>query len=250
MSSADFVASVASYCDIDLLLDLSHLMITCVNTNVDPFAQIKRFPLERVVEIHISGSSCKAESCGRPCRARAKGSFALLERVLESANPRAITLEYNWSELPESVLLHIPENAQHRLEPMTARQIQAPWRPGSVVPISSKSGKAIQASCAATGSNSINLSALWRFAGLTVKVRHNGIRNLLPMQTFRLMKLANFELDPVRTYGSSLLLAVVLCREHILHDAKGSEFIGQWRKPRAKAILAALGFDTKAYWRS
>jgi len=49
---------------------------------------------------------------------------------------------------------------------------------------------------------SIDLSALWKFAGLTVKVRHNGIRQELPM-TFRLMNLAGFEIELFASYATS-----------------------------------------------
>ena len=106
MNLVDFVAAVASRCDVDLLLDLSHLMITSLNTGVDPFAEIERLPLERVVEVHISGMSMQSGVVWDDHAMPAPDEiFALLERVLERARPRALTIEYNWAALPDSVLL-------------------------------------------------------------------------------------------------------------------------------------------------
>lgn len=48
---------------------------------------------------------------------------------------------------------------------------------------------------------SIDLPALWKFAGLTVKVRHNGLRAELPM-TFRLLNVAGLEIDVFASYAA------------------------------------------------
>lgn len=47
----------------------------------------------------------------------------------------------------------------------------------------------------------LDLSALWKFAGLTAKVRHNGLRADLPL-TFRLMNVAGLEIDVFASYAS------------------------------------------------
>lgn len=49
--------------------------------------------------------------------------------------------------------------------------------------------------------DTIDLAALWKFAGLTVKVRHNGVRQELPM-TFRLMSLAGLEIEVFASYAT------------------------------------------------
>jgi hypothetical protein len=46
----------------------------------------------------------------------------------------------------------------------------------------------------------LDLTALWKFAGLTVKVRHNGLRQRLPM-TFRLMSAAGLEIELFASYA-------------------------------------------------
>jgi len=46
----------------------------------------------------------------------------------------------------------------------------------------------------------VDLDALWRFAGLTVKVRHNALRDELPA-SFRLMNLAGLEIELFASYA-------------------------------------------------
>jgi hypothetical protein len=47
----------------------------------------------------------------------------------------------------------------------------------------------------------VDLDALWRFAGLTVKVRHNVLRDELPA-SFRLMNIAGLEIELFASYAS------------------------------------------------
>jgi hypothetical protein len=46
----------------------------------------------------------------------------------------------------------------------------------------------------------VDLDALWKFAGLTIKVRHNALRDDLPL-TFRLMSVAGIEIDLFAAYA-------------------------------------------------
>jgi len=48
---------------------------------------------------------------------------------------------------------------------------------------------------------SLDLSLLWKFAGLTAKVRHNGLRDKAPM-TFRLLNVAGLEIEVFAAYAS------------------------------------------------
>jgi hypothetical protein len=48
----------------------------------------------------------------------------------------------------------------------------------------------------------VDLDALWKFAGLTIKVRHNGLRDDLPL-TFRLMSVAGIEIDLFAAYAGA-----------------------------------------------
>jgi uncharacterized protein len=106
MNMVDFVGNVASRCDVDLLLDLSHHMITSMNTGVDAFAELERLPLERVVEVHMSGMNLQSGVMWDDHAIPAPPAmFDLLERVMRRAQPRALTLEYNWSALPQPMVL-------------------------------------------------------------------------------------------------------------------------------------------------
>ena len=106
MPMVDFIGAVLSRCDVGLLLDLSHFMITMLNTGADAAKEIGRLPLEHVVEVHISGMNVQSgivwDDHATPAP---EPIFGLLERVLERARPRALTLEYNWSpSFPETTL--------------------------------------------------------------------------------------------------------------------------------------------------
>ena len=47
----------------------------------------------------------------------------------------------------------------------------------------------------------LDLEALWKFAGLTAKIRHNGLRTDLPL-TFRLLNVAGLEIEIFASYAS------------------------------------------------
>ena len=106
MLMVDFIRAVFERCDAGLLLDLSHFLITMLNTGQDALKEIERLPLERVVEIHISGWNTQSGVVWDD-HATPAGPvvFDLLERVMERARPRAVTLEYNWSpSFPQAIL--------------------------------------------------------------------------------------------------------------------------------------------------
>ena len=60
MNLVDYVIEVMARNDVGLLLDLTHFLITCLNMRLDAVAEINRLPLERVVEVHISGLSVQS----------------------------------------------------------------------------------------------------------------------------------------------------------------------------------------------
>jgi hypothetical protein len=116
MSMADFVAMVSSQCDVDLLLDLSHFMITSINTKVDASKEIEKLPLERVIEIHLSGMNLQAGIVWDDHAVPAPPEmFDLLAQVTKRARPRALTMEYNWESLPHAVIVSHLERARNIL---------------------------------------------------------------------------------------------------------------------------------------
>ena len=116
MGMADFVAMVSFHCDVDLLLDLSHFMITSINTKVDAAREIERLPLERVVEIHLSGMNLQDGIVWDDHAVPAPPEmFDLLAQVTKRARPRALTMEYNWESLPHAVIVSHLERARNIL---------------------------------------------------------------------------------------------------------------------------------------
>lgn len=107
MSQAEFISAICGGTNTGLLLDLAHFYITSQTMQFNPFEELLRLPLERVVEIHISGVDRQPDGCWDDhARTAPAVVHELLRSVLERARPRAITLEYNWSSrFPDGALL-------------------------------------------------------------------------------------------------------------------------------------------------
>jgi uncharacterized protein len=114
MDQMAFLAAICRDSSIDLLLDVSHLLITTCNTGVDPIRALERLPLGRVREVHLSGIAVEQgvawDDHGTPASDEA---FELLRFVLERARPAAVTLEYNWAgSFGEDVVVRDIERAR------------------------------------------------------------------------------------------------------------------------------------------
>ena len=107
MSQVDFIAEVCARSGVQLLLDLAHFYITARTAGFDPFTELLRLPLERVVEVHVSGVTTEQDTFWDNHSGRApQEELDLLAVVLARTRVDAVTLEYNWSSrLPEQVLL-------------------------------------------------------------------------------------------------------------------------------------------------
>jgi uncharacterized protein (UPF0276 family) len=107
MSIVDFVIEVHRRCKVGMLLDLTHFTISSLNMGFDPQKEIRRLPLENLIEMHISGLDVQAGTAWDDHAACASDSvFELAATVLEHSRPRAITFEYNWApDLPDCILL-------------------------------------------------------------------------------------------------------------------------------------------------
>ena len=108
LSMVDFISAVVERCGAGLLLDLTHFLISMLNTKKDPLREIDRLPLEQIIEVHVSGLNVQSGIAWDDHASPApQVVFDLLERVRKRVRPKAVTLEYNWSpEFPESVLLN------------------------------------------------------------------------------------------------------------------------------------------------
>ena len=168
---------------------------------MDALKEIERLPLERVVEIHVSGYNEQEGVVWDDHAAPAPPLvFDLLERVAARARPKALTLEYNWLTFPPALLLsHIERSRDHPGAPVNARQVHAVLAAGVENPTLISRWRAEPARLLRLGIDPecLDLDALWKFSGLTIKVRHNGVRQQLPC-TFRLMAAAGLEIGTVR----------------------------------------------------
>lgn len=98
MSQLEFIQALCARTPrLGLLLDLSHLTITCANLELDAMEMLRLLPLERVVEVHVSGIQADGGMCWDDHAQRAPARvFELLVGLRARVQPRAVTLEYNW----------------------------------------------------------------------------------------------------------------------------------------------------------
>lgn len=59
MPEAEFIAAMANEADCHLLLDVNNVYVTCFNHRLDPQAYLDALPLDRVIQVHLSGHSNK-----------------------------------------------------------------------------------------------------------------------------------------------------------------------------------------------
>ncbi len=59
MPEAEFIARMAEESGCNLLLDVNNVYVTCYNHRLDPKVYLDTLPLERVIQIHLSGHSNK-----------------------------------------------------------------------------------------------------------------------------------------------------------------------------------------------
>jgi len=64
----EWVAAIAAAADVPLLLDLHNLYANAVNFGFDPLTYLRRFPLDRVAIVHISGGIWIDSTEGAPAR--------------------------------------------------------------------------------------------------------------------------------------------------------------------------------------
>lgn len=59
MKEAEFIARMAEASGCQLLLDVNNVYVTCYNHRLDPTAYLDALPMERVIQIHLSGHTNK-----------------------------------------------------------------------------------------------------------------------------------------------------------------------------------------------
>lgn len=98
MDYAEFVHDICERTNVGLLLDLSHFLINCNMAKREPLQALRDLPLDRVIEVHISGASVDGGTLWDDHTVVAEDIiFDMCALVMKSAPVQAVTLEYNWS---------------------------------------------------------------------------------------------------------------------------------------------------------
>jgi uncharacterized protein (UPF0276 family) len=93
-TSPAFITRVLDETRCGLLLDLAHVRVSAANLGRDVHAYAEELPLERVVEIHVSGPRRMSEWWHDSHDTMVDEDYALLEWVLRRVTPKVVTLEY------------------------------------------------------------------------------------------------------------------------------------------------------------
>jgi uncharacterized protein (UPF0276 family) len=107
MTMPEFIAETVRRCDVDLLLDITHFLIMTSNMGYDPAEAAAALPLDRVVEVHLSGMSLQSGRWWDDHSAPVPDpAFDFLATIADRISPSAVTFEYNWAQsIPGSIVL-------------------------------------------------------------------------------------------------------------------------------------------------
>jgi uncharacterized protein (UPF0276 family) len=90
-----FVRRVVERSGAWLLLDVNNVFVNATNRGLDPFAMIDRFPLDRVIEIHVAGHRIEDDGFRIDTHGESVCDevFALLDHTLRRTGPVPVLLE-------------------------------------------------------------------------------------------------------------------------------------------------------------
>lgn len=91
----EVIAEVLERTACDLLLDIGHARVASAYRGIDVRDYIKRLPLGRVTQVHISGPRPKGNYLYDAHETLQDEDYALLEWTLERTHPQMLTLEYH-----------------------------------------------------------------------------------------------------------------------------------------------------------
>ncbi len=94
----EFIADVIEKTGTDMLLDLGHALVSAAWLGIPIDAYLARLPLDRVVEVHVSGPRMREGHLTDVHETLLDDHYALLEEVLRTVSPRALTIEYQRDE--------------------------------------------------------------------------------------------------------------------------------------------------------
>ncbi|MBX9466233.1 MAG: DUF692 domain-containing protein [Aquamicrobium sp.] len=102
----DFLQAISERTGCGLLLDVNNVMVSAINHRLDAYDYIRRFPVERVGEIHLAGYDETADEAGERLAIDAHAStvhddvFALYEFTLGRTGPIPTLVEWD-NDVPD-----------------------------------------------------------------------------------------------------------------------------------------------------
>lgn len=93
----DFICEVVERTGCGFLLDLAHARVSAERLGMSPQDYLLKLPLERLVEVHISGPRRKLGILRDAHEPLSQNDYALLTWLLTRHRPQAVTLEY-WKD--------------------------------------------------------------------------------------------------------------------------------------------------------
>jgi uncharacterized protein len=116
LDEADFVAATLDRSGCGLLLDLTNLHANAVNHGYDPYEWLDRVPLDRVVQVHVTGGHWRAGVLvDSHSHATPVDVWALLEHLASRVEVRAVLLERDERFPPFGELLEELDRAREAL---------------------------------------------------------------------------------------------------------------------------------------
>jgi uncharacterized protein len=90
----DYIRRVLECSGCDFLLDTGHLRVSAYRLGMDVETYLGQLPLERVVEIHVSGPRRRGGRLVDAHEHLRAADYRLLETITSRSNPQVVTLEY------------------------------------------------------------------------------------------------------------------------------------------------------------
>lgn len=116
IEETDFLAEVARRTGCGLLLDVNNVFVAATNHRMDPGAYLKRFPVQWVREIHLSGHSETVDDSGAPLLIDSHDTpvkdpvWELYEELIGRTGPIASLVEWD-NDVPEWPVLRAEAEA-------------------------------------------------------------------------------------------------------------------------------------------
>lgn len=94
MADPDFISKVCDKADVGLLFDCAHGRISAFQLGLSDLEYLKRLPLDRIYEVHVSGPRIIDNRFMDVHEYLQESDYKFLRHVLSDSNPTYVTLEY------------------------------------------------------------------------------------------------------------------------------------------------------------